>query len=249
MATSAANLAAWHDVSVRALGLRSTRSAALWSCRDPGPPIFLAAVTLDPASFDSDLIAELAEVESRRGPVPFSVCDSWARLDLTTLGYRVAERGVWLVRPPGPGPEQPLPPDLKIERVVDATGLQTFEAAAAEGFEHPDMLDDGPGSVHAPGVLDDESFHVFIGRVEGRVVSAAMAYVSDEIVGVYGVATIPGFRRRGYGEALTWAATCVAPRLPAVLQPSASGEATYRRMGYAPAGDFIRWFRPRAGGD
>ncbi|CAN5758507.1 hypothetical protein BH18ACT15_BH18ACT15_09270 [soil metagenome] len=205
-------------------------------------------MTLDPAPRDSDLVAALTTLESGLGPAPFSVCDSWASLDLSASGYTVAERGLWLVRPPGSPPTRPLPADLVIERVVDAGGLQAFEAAAAEGFEHPEMLAGGAGSVHAPGVLDDENLHVFVGRVRNRAVSVAMAYVSHDIVGVYGVATVPGFRRRGYGEALTWDASCAAPGLPAMLQPSASGEATYRRMGYTPAGRFIRWLRQPAAG-
>ena len=56
-------------------------------------------------------------------------------------------------------------------------------------------------------------------RVDGRPVTAAMAYVSDHVVGIYGVGTLPEYRRRGFGEAITRAAVSAAPHLPAMLSP------------------------------
>jgi ribosomal protein S18 acetylase RimI-like enzyme len=53
-------------------------------------------------------------------------------------------------------------------------------------------------------------------------------------VGVYSVATLPGFRRRGYGESLLRAAVAAnsATRKPIVLQSTEAGYALYRRMGF-----------------
>jgi GNAT superfamily N-acetyltransferase len=215
----------------------------MWSCREPAPFIFLAGVSLDEGSAEAEVIGELRELESDRGLVPLAICDSWGRLDLRPLGYQVAERGAWFVRPPGSSPERAIPPELTIEEVDDIAGLREFEAASSEGFEHPRMLAAGSLSVHAPGVLDEPAFHAFTGRFGGRVVSVAMAYVAEDLVGIYGVATLPGYRRRGYGEALTWAAMGAAFHLPAVLQPSAAGASTYRRMGFTSVGGFTAWLR------
>jgi GNAT superfamily N-acetyltransferase len=74
-------------------------------------------------------------------------------------------------------------------------------------------------------VLDDPRFRVWLGRVDGRPVGAAMAYAGDEVVGVYGVAVAPSARRRGYGAALTWRATRVAPGLPVSAPPPSSARA------------------------
>ena len=83
-----------------------------------------------------------------------------------------------------------------------------------------------------------------MGRVDGDVVSVSMAYVSDEIVGVYGVATLPEYRRRGYAQALTRAAVQSGFGLPALLQPSPMAESMYERMGFYEIGRLQMWRLP-----
>ena len=81
------------------------------------------------------------------------------------------------------------------------------------------------------------------GAVVREALSVAHTVVAAGVVGVYGVATLPDHRRRGYGEALSWAATLTAPHLPAVLAPSEMAEAIYHRMGYREIGRSTRWLR------
>ena len=59
------------------------------------------------------------------------------------------------------------------------------------------------------------------------------------------MATAADARVRGYGEALSWAATLFRPDLPATLQASDLGLPIYRRMGYEVFGDFTVWEGPR----
>src|SRR5438094_174734 len=73
-----------------------------------------------------------------------------------------------------------------------------------------------------PGCLWDQRvlsqpLHLFVGFVEDRPVSVSMAFVAEQVVGVYAVATLPELRGRGYGAALTWRASTVEPSLPAML--------------------------------
>jgi hypothetical protein len=46
------------------------------------------------------------------------------------------------------------------------------------------------------------------------------------------VATLPDARGKGYGAAVTWAATLHAPDLPSLLIASDMGRPAYERMGY-----------------
>ena len=62
-----------------------------------------------------------------------------------------------------------------------------------------------------------------------------------------GVLTLSGFSI-GYGEALTWAATCVDPSLPAVLIASDLGRPVYERMGYVATSRWTLWHRPDSAG-
>ena len=88
-------------------------------------------------------------------------------------------------------------------------------------------------------------FRFWAGYVENDLVSVAAALVCDDQVDVAFVATQPHARRRGYGEALTWAATLAEPSLPAVLEASDDGRPVYERMGYRDVGRMTLWERPR----
>ncbi len=130
-----------------------------------------------------------------------------------------------------------------IDEAHDKSALERFEHAAIEGFESPALHDLGTFALHAPGILRDPRMHVLVGRLEGRIVSVGMAFVAAGVVGVYGVATLPAFRGRGYATALTARAVECAPALPAVLQPSPKAASLYRRMGFDAIGAFARWSR------
>lgn len=170
-----------------------------------------------------------------------AVCDSWTRLELGRLGFSVLDAGRWFWRDPAPR-DRPDPPELHVKRVDDPSLLREFELVSIRGFESPQLHDFGPLELHGAAILEDPGMHVFVGRVDDEIVSVSMAYVTN-VVGIYGVATPPEHRRRGYGEAMTWAAVEVAPNLPALLQPTALGESVYRRMGFAEIGPFMTWLR------
>lgn len=94
--------------------------------------------------------------------------------------------------------------------------------------------------ISAPGILDDPAMHVLGGWCDDELVACAMAYRTD-VAGIYGVATLPSHRRRGYAAAMTLAAADVEPDLPAVLQPTPQAEGVYRRLGFTPFGPFSHW--------
>src|SRR4051812_22806956 len=49
-ASAAANLAAWHDSSTRALGLRPRTGDRWWTCAMPAPNVYYTAISLVPAT-------------------------------------------------------------------------------------------------------------------------------------------------------------------------------------------------------
>ncbi len=261
-AATAANLAGWHGTSLRALGVPEERSADAWRALGPAPGLYFRWIGLRrPLDADGRAAQERSAAEACPADAPYgAACDPWQALDLTALGLVPGDAQAWMVRPvagpvagrtvgAGPGtppvpataPVPETPSELEIMRVVDSEGLAAFEATSAAGFEA------GPVerfAWHAPGVLADERLAAWLGLVGGLPVSVAMSYADAGVVGIYGVATIPEARRRGYGAALTWQALESAPRLPAVLQPSAMAEALYRRLGFERFAAFATWRRP-----
>lgn len=143
-----------------------------------------------------------------------------------------------MVREAGGPPPEP-PPELSIARVADATALDEASAIVGAVFGG---LPGGP-DVMAPALLDDPAVTVCLGRVDGVPVTTAMSYESDGYIGVYAVATIPEYRGRGYGEAITWAGIARRPDLPATLQASPMGRPVYKRMGFETVGEFTVWER------
>ena len=91
----------------------------------------------------------------------------------------------------------------------------------------------------------DESFRTWVGYEDGKPVTTASAYVDDRFVGIYAVATLPEARGRGFGAAVTWAATLCRPEMPATLQASSMGRPIYERMGYRTVAEFGVWERDR----
>ena len=73
---------------------------------------------------------------------------------------------------------------------------------------------------------------IWVGYLDGRPVACAGAHVTDVCVDVECVATHEDVRGRGFGAALTWAATLADPAKPAVLIASDPGQPVYERMGY-----------------
>jgi hypothetical protein len=235
-AASASNLADWHDACLHSLAIPTQRSESMWLCEEDAPFIYLTAITLNgDAEKQRSLIARIAAQDAR----PLSVCDCWSHLDLSDLGFERFESEAWYVRERDEVPQAVE----EVERVLSPASLAEFESASTDGFGSIELHELGPFGVYGTGVLDDPRIRIFVRRVHGKVVSGSMGCISAGVIGVYAVATIPGFRRRGYGEQVTWAATASAPSLPAVLQPSHEGLGMYRRMGFVPVGSYTKWLR------
>jgi GNAT superfamily N-acetyltransferase len=186
----------------------------------------------------SHLAAFFADGPSTRR---LAIADATNQLDLAQLGMEREYARPCFWRTPSETGAPPLPGELEIVQVTTADLLADFEATSVEGFEAAENVPRFAG--HAPGVLADPRFLLWLGKVDGRGVGAAMAYAGDDLIGIYGVTVVPGVRRRGYGAALTWQAIQADPRLPAALQPSDMAVEMYRRLGFAPIGYFSAWRR------
>jgi ribosomal protein S18 acetylase RimI-like enzyme len=229
VALAARAAAAWHGAWLAALGLRWKQTPTAWRALDPPPVIYWSAITLDAA-------ARAEDVRDCRG----TVCDSWSAVDLAAHGFDLWAEEPWFRREPAQLPAEDPPTELEIVRVSTAPEVEEFERASVSGFGGDDARV-APGSIHPASILADERMTMLTGRVDGRAVSVAMSYRTDDAVGVYGVATLPSARGRGYASALTRA--LVDPPLPATLSPSTVAESLYRRLGFAPVGRLRMWQR------
>lgn len=221
-------VAGWHTSWLTALGLRSEQDADAWRALERPPHIYFAGITLPPD----------APVEAVAG-VPGSICDAWQTLELERHGLRIWRTEPWFYRPPGPVSGS-KPPELELVAVSTEAEVCEFEAVSVRGFGGEG--DSIPlGTYHPPAVLEDEAMKMFVGRVEGHAVAAAIGYRMDDVVGVFGVTTLASARRRGYGTAVTCAAMLTETGPPAILAPSPEGADLYKRLGFEAVGELSIW--------
>lgn len=236
LARAAANCAGAYRTWVGRLGKR-THAWDDVSVADLELPVALSAnnATLLRSPVDgTDLLARLAHFFSEGAGGGYTIWSLWPIPELDARG----ESGrliPCMVRDRG-GDPRPPPAELEIVEVDDDESVRQAESLIVEVFG----AGAGAGTVLTLDCLDDR-LRAWVGRVDGRPVSTSMAYVGDGYVGVYCVATAADARGRGYGEALTWAATRSRPDLPATLQSSSMGRPIYERMGYRTVAEFTVW--------
>jgi GNAT superfamily N-acetyltransferase len=124
------------------------------------------------------------------------------------------------------GEAPPLPPGLVVREALDEAGMVDF-ARALEGYPAT-----GTEVFADARMLEVPGLRVWVGYLDGRPVACAGAHVNEVCVDVEWVATHEDARGRGFGAALTWAATLAGPTKPAVLIASDPGQPVYERMGY-----------------
>jgi GNAT superfamily N-acetyltransferase len=194
-----------------------------------GTAIMNKVIVTDPEPAPGDLSAALALVHERGVAYDVFVRATWPRaLD--------AVAALGLVR----GGEMPcLVADLPIAERAQLPGLEVrqigpseiddFRAVARDGFEMPDVL---VNAAFRPAMLEMDALRAFVGYAGGRPVACSGSYLTDDIVGIYTVATVAAARGRGYGTAITAAAMEGTAARLAVLQASEMGLPVYERMGF-----------------
>ena len=154
--------------------------------------------------------------------------------------------GMVLPALPSIGERTASPNGFEVEVVVDDAGIETFADVAASGFEMP--LEVVRRLVTGETIADPDTIAV-IGSVGGAPVSVALASISGTTIGIYNVATPAEHRRRGYGEAITWAAIDAGAERGgdhAALQASELGAPVYRSMGFVDVGRYVQLEGPPA---
>jgi GNAT superfamily N-acetyltransferase len=126
--------------------------------------------------------------------------------------------------------------DFNVTEVSNQVDLAAWSSIVEAGF--------AASGVAAPIGLLAGRRRFFLAHYQGRPVAASSAFVGEGVIDVEAVATLPEYRRRGFGTAVSWAATLVDTRLPAVLIASDPGRPVYERMNYVSLCRATMWMRP-----
>ena len=133
---------------------------------------------------------------------------------------------------------------IEIAEQLAADKLEEFTTTLVEAFPVPPLAGLPLGG-YGPELLDVDGWHMWIGRIDGRGVATAGAWVHGGLVDVEWISARPETRGRGVGAAVTWAATMADRARPAMLIASDLGQPVYERMGYLRLTRFTLWVGAR----
>jgi hypothetical protein len=123
-------------------------------------------------------------------------------------------------------------PELDIQRVTDAAGIDAHRQTATAGFGADPAV--AQGTVCA-NLLGRPDCAVYLGDAGGDPVVSGLGWRTGRTIGVYSIATIASARRRGYAAAMTArvvADGALAGCDVAALQASEMGRPIYERLGF-----------------
>jgi ribosomal protein S18 acetylase RimI-like enzyme len=157
--------------------------------------------------------AQVTEVAARHG---------LTRFDRTPL----------MVRKPGEGvPPEPVDASLTV-RALGAGELGLYAEVMAKGFEVPYELF---RMFADPAVARVDGFTCYLAEVDGVPVGTGLGAVAGGLTGIFNISTLPEYRRRGYGRAVTMEivrAGHAAGATTAYLYASSMGESVYASAGF-----------------
>lgn len=161
----------------------------LWVNRSPAPSYYPSAVTLEPVRV-TEQVARVRTMLDWPIPRPWSVKDSFGKLDLAPLGFEVLFEAKWI----GLSPDHVLPGSA-FEDAIWASVRHDTELVAWEqawrGGGSGDAVRSESARLFQPALLDDPDIRVLSGTRDGRTVAVAIASRSDNGTGpVVGISNI-----------------------------------------------------------
>lgn len=195
-----------------------------------------------PESRTAEVVARLRSFYGEAEGGPFLVFSPWPTADWAEHGMVRVGHPPLMFRPAGPASTSA--PGLRVVEVADVDALADFERTLIEAYPTPEMQPWEQGSMFAGGILDS-AWRLYVGYEGDEPVATAGAWVSPAVTLVELVSTRPECRGKGYGAALTAAASVVEPVQPAMLIASDDGRGVYDRLGYLALQRHTLWLGQR----
>ncbi|MBZ5584161.1 MAG: GNAT family N-acetyltransferase [Acidobacteriia bacterium] len=200
---------------------------------------FLSAPVFSEAELKQRIALPSVHFDARGLEWAYWVCEDWLEPRARRRSREVFERQGLRHSVDLPGmvaerlapPVKPLP-EIEVRRVRNGPSRHAFCGIGSTCFHVPiawfyEVFD---------GERVWDRFAAYVGYHQGQPVSTAALVMGGGAVGVYNVATLPEYRRRGYGEAVMRRALEEARREHgierSILQSTPAGFRLYERMGY-----------------
>jgi len=193
-----------------------------------------------PGELERRIERAAAHYRARNRDWSFWVCEHWVGPRTLRRLYKIFDASGMscIAEPPGmeiedlPPPHRPLPA-IEVRTADEEQARIDFADIIGQCFFIPPQL--------AHEVYDDPSrwgapVEIFVGYQRGRAVTCAALIEAAGAIGIYSVGTLPGWRGKGFAEAVMRHAVAEFRRRgaagPIVLQSSPAGMELYRRLGF-----------------
>lgn len=210
--------------------------------------IFLSSPVRDAADLAERCRVAIEHGKKSGQPWLFSACQTWAGDPaataeiITSVGLKPVLVNTGMVADELLPPRRPVPGELEIRRVRDEETRNAVGDLTCLVYHLPMELGRTTAGLEA---FWDESFHGYVGFVNGVPVSCSVTAPVDGRLYVSWVATHPEHRRKGYAEAvmrrsIDEAAAATGLRRT-VLHATEEGRPVYEAMGYRSVAPFC-WY-------
>ena len=200
---------------------------------------FLSGPVANETELKQRIRAPIAHFDQRGQEWAYWVCEDWieqparkrSRRWLEHYGLRLSTALPGMIADCILPPSRPLPP-IDVRRVGDTPTWDAFCEIGSVCFHVPitwfrEVFDNAR-------VWD--RFMSYVGYVDGEPVSTTSIVSGAGVIGVYNVATLPGSRRHGFGEAVMRHALAEVRKERGlervILQSTPAGLELYERMGF-----------------
>ena len=218
----------------------------IWTSSDIPYFIFNMVLNVGPSDAPSTVIdAVISQAKERQVPVAWWVGPSNSSPDLSKALedeglFQVAELTGMAVGLHDLDENVSLPESLTITKVEDNDALTTWCQIMAEVSEFPDFASSAWLEMFQEiGVLDDPLWHLYLGSIEGTPMATSELFLGGGVAGIHGVTTVPKYRGKGIGTAMTLLPLVDARRDGyeiGVLFSSEMAVGIYRNLGFEEYG-------------
>jgi GNAT superfamily N-acetyltransferase len=125
--------------------------------------------------------------------------------------------------------------DLKIEEVNDMETLGHWFIPVAEGFQLSESMIKILYKCHYNIGFQNDNWRLYVGYMNGIPVAASNLFMAAGVAGIYHVATLHEYRKRGIGTAITLIPLKEAKKMGiqyGVLRATQLGEHVYKKLGF-----------------
>lgn len=234
------NSMCWYEAIFRAHGLACEVDGRVWRSHETAPLFHSNLVVLSPSTSQTEIEAYVSDLSRVPRPAGWSIKDSFACLDLSSLGFAQLFSAEWVWRDPRQAVAREPESALAWAQVKTATELLEWEGAwsgDARNESAPRAARQFPERLLAS---PDHTF--FAGRLDGRVIAGGIANRSPGVLGLSNLFSPPAL------AVDTWRAlvTCICaafPNVPLVGYERGADLQLAQGVGFVPIGALRVWCR------